>query len=108
MNWKDRIILIIAMFLAVMLAVSTIKYNQLNKELLDLKLQTTEKIDSLIYANQQHLEVISELEDELSSLNDEIDSLEQVKNKIIIKKDEVIVSKDVSSGVELLKKNLSR
>ena len=78
----------------------------MKKQIIQLKKESLEQIDSLTYINRQHLEQIKTYELKISELNSEIDSLEKIKNKIIIKKDEVVVSNDASSAANLLKKNL--
>ena len=82
------------------------KCNHLRNQLNEEKMKNLEQVDSLEYANKQHLKQIKVYESQISELKMELDSLEKVKSKIIVKKDDVIVSNNVSEATKLLKENL--
>lgn len=99
---------ILGLIIFLIIFIGKSKYNRLQNKYNELKIQSTEQIDSLVYINREHMKRISEYESEVSRLENDIDSLENVKNKVIIKKDQVIVSSNVSDGVQQLKDNLKR
>ncbi len=108
MNDKKILYLIISGILLLMLILGNFRYNRVTKELNQLKMETTEKVDSLVYVNQEYEKQINTYKLEVETLEQEIDSLKKIKNKVLIQKDKVVVSKSTSEGVELLKKNLEK
>ena len=105
---KQIIYFVIALILFIWIIASQIKYNNLKKEINQIKIQNLEQVDSLTYINKEHLKKIETYENEISKLNSEIDSLYGVKRRIFIKKDEVLVANSVSDAANKLKKNLAR
>ena len=108
MNDRKILYLVISGVLLLLLIIGSFRYNRVVKELNKLKIETIEKIDSLVYANQEHEKQINIYKLEVETLEQEIDSLQKIKNKVLIQKDKVVVSKSASDGVEQLKKNLAK
>lgn len=108
MNDKKILYMIISIILLLLLVMANCRYNRLNKELNQLKIEATEQVDSLVYINRELQKQVDGYQTEVIHLEDVIDSLQRVKNKVILKKDEVIVSKSVSEGIVLLQKNLDK
>ena len=98
----------VAIVLCIWIASSEIRCNKLQNELINQKMYYTEKIDSLIYSNNEHIKNIISYQDSIILLDKAIDSLNAIKNEVIVQKDGVVVSKTVSDGVELLKQNLDK
>lgn len=105
---KQIAIIIVGLILLLYIIISQIRYDKLKRQFNDYKINYSEQVDSLKYANQQYLQKINEYELDIIDLKNDVDSLEQLKRKVIIKKDNVIVSETISDGVEQLKDNLSR
>lgn len=106
LNLKEILFCTLGLVLLIWLIVSQVKCNHLRNQLNEEKMKNLEQVDSLEYANKQHLKQIKVYEYQISELKMELDSLEKAKSKIIVKKDDVIVSNNVSEATKLLKENL--
>lgn len=82
------------------------KYEELEKEYLELNIEKDTTIDSLKEDNSIKSSKISELEIKILDLETNLDSLYKHKSELN-KKSEFVVSKNLSEGVKLLKENLS-
>lgn len=85
----------------------SIKCKNLEKDILQLKTEYVDVIDSIKTEKQILEKEIQLLSNELCTYEHQLDSLKQIKQQIVVKyKTQYIISKDLSEGVKTLKENL--
>ena len=85
----------------------SIKCKNLEKEILQLKTEYVDVIDSIKTEKQILEKEVQLLSNELCTYEHQLDSLKQIKQQIVVKyKTQYIISKDLSEGVKTLKENL--
>ena len=102
---KNYIISILTFIIIVFAIFSSIKYNKIEREYLDLKMQQETENNFLQRQNDSLLLEINQLYETIQISNHKIDSLKTLKRQIIIEK-EFVVSENINESVFLLKENL--
>lgn len=82
---KKYIIIGLILLLSIFTIISYIKYSQLEKEYLILKLKNDDLADSLTNENKLLQIKIGELEELANTYTEQIDSLQKLKQTIIVK-----------------------
>lgn len=82
------------------------QYEILKEEYNELLYKQSTIVDSLEVDNRHHLESISLLENEVMLLTYRLDSLQHIKTDIIVKKNDFTISSSITSGANLLRRNL--
>lgn len=104
---KNYIIVGLISVLIVFGVVLSVKCKRLEQENLQLKVNTTNIIDSIKTEKKILEEEIQILSDEIIVYEHKLDSLKHVKQQVVVKyKTQHVVSKDLSDGVKKLKENL--
>lgn len=102
---KNYIIFILTFIIIVFAIFSSIKYNKIEREYLDLKIQQETENNFLQRQNDSLLLKINQLYETIQISNHKIDSLKILKQQIIVEK-EFVVSENINESVFLLKENL--
>lgn len=103
--WKNYTIVILTFIIVVFVIFSSIKYNKIERDYLNFKMQQEIKSDFLQKQNDSLLFEIDRMHESIQISNYKIDSLKRLKPQIIIKK-EFVVSENIIESVLLLKENL--